>query len=134
MTTPTKWGSEILVPTTTTADQGGAQVVAFPNGRFLVVWNDTSQTGGDTSGSAIRGQYFNADGSKSGSEFLINEYTAGDQRVPSVAVLPDGRVMVTWQSQSFSGDQDGAIIGSSLEGNNGDFLINTTTSGIQSSP
>ena len=40
--------------------------MALKNGSFLSVWEDMSQTGEDTSVSGIRGQMFNADGTKKG--------------------------------------------------------------------
>jgi Ca2+-binding RTX toxin-like protein len=131
MTTPTKWGAEILVPTTNTARQYGAKTAAFPDGRFIVVWTDESRTGGDTSDSATRGQFFNADGSKSGSEFLINDITAGAQNSVTVATTPEGRVLLTYTTQSFPGEADIGIVGSTLDAQNGEFLINTTTAGAQ---
>ncbi|WP_370039932.1 hypothetical protein, partial [Corallococcus sp. AB045] len=62
------------------------------------VWEDLSGTGGDTSGRAIRGQLFKADGSPKGGELLINTTTAGDQMNPELAVLDDDRFAVTWES------------------------------------
>lgn len=49
-------GSEITVNTTTTGDQIDPSVAALPDGRVAVSWTDYSQTGGDTSSSAIRMQ------------------------------------------------------------------------------
>jgi Ca2+-binding RTX toxin-like protein len=134
MTTPTKWGAEILVPTTNTARQYGAKSAAFPDGRFIVVWTDESRTGGDTSDTAVRGQFFNADGSKSGGEFLINDITAGAQDSVTVATTPEGRILLAWKAQNFPGDADHAIAGSTLDAQNGEFLINSTTAGNQLSP
>jgi hypothetical protein len=70
-----KAGGEFLVNTTTTGDQYGSAVTALGDGRFVVTWTDDSATGGDTSGGAVRGQIFNADGGKAGGEFLVNTTT-----------------------------------------------------------
>ena len=68
----TKWGNESLVNTTTAGNQTDAAVTGLANGRFVVTWTDDSHVGSDTSGTAIRGQIFNADGSKAGGEFQVN--------------------------------------------------------------
>ena len=93
-------GSAFLVNTTTTRDQDFPVVTALPDGRFVVAWDDDSRTGGDTLGSAIRAQVFNADGSKSGSEQLVNSSTTNDQVTPAIATLSDGRFVVTWTTNS----------------------------------
>jgi Ca2+-binding RTX toxin-like protein len=135
MTTPIKWGSDFLVPTTSSGDQYDPSIVGLADGRFLVVWTDLSKTGGDTSASAVRGQIFNADGSKSGGELLINHATAGDQNEAAVVALPDGRFFTTWQTAGSPADtSEKGIAGAISDAIGGEFLVNTTTSNIQSSP
>ena len=51
-----KTGGEILVNTTTSADQGFSSLAALTDGRVIVTWTDWSGSGGDTSGLAIRSQ------------------------------------------------------------------------------
>ncbi len=51
-----KIGGEFVVNTTTTGNQSAPSVSALPDGRVVVTWTDASQSGGDTSGSAIRMQ------------------------------------------------------------------------------
>lgn len=97
----TKFGTEFLVNTTTLNDQTQPAVTALQNGRFIMTWTDNSQTGSDQSGSAIRAQVFNADGSKLGDEFVANTTTAGDQRLPSITTLVDGRVAIAWADGNF---------------------------------
>src|SRR5829696_1334384 len=63
-----KFGAEFLVNTTTAAAQADPEVTAVAGGGFAVVWMDGSQTGGDTSGAAIRGQIFGSDGTRFGGE------------------------------------------------------------------
>jgi hypothetical protein len=86
-----------------TDDQFESAVTALSDGRFVVTWSDNSQSGGDTSGDAIRGQIFNADGSKRGGEFLVNTTTDNDQYGSAVTALSDGRFVVTWSDFSQSG-------------------------------
>ena len=77
MTTPLFDRPEFLINTTTANNQSEPTITALPDGRFVVVWRDDSFTGGDISGTAIRGQVFAANGAPAGSEFLINTTTLG---------------------------------------------------------
>jgi len=140
MSTPVPSGSEFPVNTTTTATQLEPAITSLPNGRFVTVWFDASQTGGDTDGSAIRGQVFNADGSKRGEEFLVNTTTQGDQRQPSIEAFPDGRFVVVWNDQSETGGDTsadairGQIFDAEGAKSGEQFLVNTTTTSTQSFP
>jgi serralysin len=51
-----KTGGEILVNTTTASDQFKVALTALADGRVVVTWTDASQSGGDTSGFAVRAQ------------------------------------------------------------------------------
>jgi hypothetical protein len=140
MTTPLRFGSEFLVNTTTSNVQDGPTLTALGNGRFVVAWNDFSQTGGDADNFAIRGQVFNADGSKAGGEFLVNTTTANGQFSASIAALDDGRFAVTWVDQSATGaDMSGFAVRAQLFNPNGtksggEFVVNTTTPNNQLDP
>ena len=103
-----KSGAEFLVNTTTTESQNSPSITALADGRFVVVFHDGSHSSDDSSGLAIRAQVFNADGTKSGSEFLVNTTTDGDQSDPSISVLADGRFAVTWTDGSGSPDDSSA--------------------------
>src|SRR5262249_3585380 len=111
---------------------------ALADGGFVVVWQDNSQTGADTSGWAVRGQGFNADGGKLGGEVLVNTTTASDQFFPTVATLNDGHVVGALEdhrsgifidsdvrAQLF--DADGSKIG-------GEFVVKIDTGGWYVSP
>jgi len=131
-------GSEFLINTATLNDQYQPTITALPDGRFVVAWTDASQTGGDTSGTAIRGQVFAANGAPSGPEFLINTTTASFQIEPTITALPDGRFVVAWTDGSQTGgDTSGSAIRGQVFATNGapsgpEFLINTTTANGQS--
>src|SRR5262245_59311816 len=101
MTDPVTWGSEFLVNTTTAGDQLASSVTTLADGRFVVVWQDYNIGGGDLSGSAVRAQIFNADGSPAGGEFLVNTTTENYQFGPSVTALPDGRFLVAWTNETY---------------------------------
>jgi hypothetical protein len=96
MTESVKWGPEFLVNSTTVRSQSGSAITTLADGRFVVIWHDYSNTGGDQSYSAVRAQTFNADGSPSGDEFLVNTTTEGTQMPGAVTALPDGRFVAVW--------------------------------------
>src|SRR5262245_53310220 len=89
-------GTEFLVNTTTLRTQENAEVVGLSDGRFVVVWQDYSGTGGDHLSYDVRGQVFNADGSKAGDEIFVNTTTVGEQYYPTIAALTDGGFAVAW--------------------------------------
>ena len=140
MTTPFKWGAEFLVNTSTTGEQSAPTITALADGRFVVSWQDSSLTGGDTSGFAIRAQVFNADGAPFGAEFLVNTTTTGDQFAPAITALADGRFVVCWTDGSQSaGDLTGFDVRAQVFNADGstlgaEFLVNTATDLRQSDP
>jgi RTX calcium-binding nonapeptide repeat (4 copies) len=140
MSTPVKFGTEFLVNTITASFQESPSVTALADGRFVVSWTDFSATGGDTSSSAVRAQVFNADGSKSGTEFLVNTTTSSNQDTPSITALADGRFVVVWEDSSVSGgDTSSTAVRAQVFNANGgkigsEFLVNTTTSSAQDTP
>lgn len=99
---------EILINTTTNSTQSSSEVTALADGGFMVVWQDSSQTGGDTSSLAIRGQRYDESFNRVGSEFLINQATNSAQSLPDVTVLTDGRLVVVWQDLSGGFDPSGS--------------------------
>jgi hypothetical protein len=99
-------GTDTLVNTNTADGQISPRVVALAGGKYMVIWVGSVilpvvQTGGTIApayaNADIRAQIFNADGSPSGGEFIINTTTAGGQLRPTVAQLSNGNVLVTWQ-------------------------------------
>jgi hypothetical protein len=73
MPTPSFFGFELHVNSSTAGGQLKPSVTALANGKFVVVWEDFSHAAGDTDLNAVRGQLFNADGSPAGGEFLVNQ-------------------------------------------------------------
>ncbi|HEX2544561.1 MAG TPA: hypothetical protein VHL79_06770, partial [Ramlibacter sp.] len=88
-----------LVNTTTAGDQRKPQVSPYGDNNFVVVWEDLSATGGDTSGNALRAQRFDASGQRLGTELLVNTTTAGDQTDAVVAPTGTG-FAVAWVDRS----------------------------------
>jgi Ca2+-binding RTX toxin-like protein len=139
-------GSASGLPFVVNTEMAGPQlspvVTAMPGGRFVVSWTDYSgqftQTG-DTSGTAIHAQMFDADGSKAGSEILVNTTTPDEQSESSIVALANGNFVITWTDYSPSDTGlDSAVRaqlfdadGNKLGGENGEILVNTTTYYVQ---
>jgi hypothetical protein len=97
-------GSEFRVNTTTTAPQTSPSVALDADGDFIVTWSSNGQDG---SGYGVYAQRYNAAGVAQGTEFLVNTFTANNQRFPSAAIDSSGDFVVTWQSNG----QDGSSYG-----------------------
>jgi hypothetical protein len=111
---PTPAGPEIVVNSYLPDDQRTAAVAVAPDDAYVAVWTSTAaqfpdDSPQDGSGAGVFGQLFDASGQPLGTEFRINETTAGDQDHPAVARNADGFVVV-WRSQ-VSPDDTGRIFG-----------------------
>jgi Ca2+-binding RTX toxin-like protein len=93
-----KIGGEILVNAAFLGQQSDAAVSALPDGGFVIAWRDRQSAEDDSNGSAIRAQLFNVDGTARGDAFLVNSLTSGEQLDVSIAVLADGRFVISWTS------------------------------------
>jgi hypothetical protein len=127
-----KSGGEFLVNTITEASQDQPTITVLADGRFVVAWTDFSKTGGDTNHEAVRGQVFNADGTKSGGEFLVNTKTAHAQYDPTITGLADGRFVVAWTDRSKTLGDTGQAVHAQVFNADGtksgdEFLVNTKT-------
>lgn len=116
-------GDQFVVNSVFTNDQNHPQMVALPQGGFLALWTDSSGSGGDTDGTAIRARVFSADGIAKGDDILINTGTAGDQLMPRVVALQNGRIFVAWEDKSGADSNlkgqilnaDGSVFGHELD-------------------
>src|SRR5690349_870049 len=95
-----KIGGEFLVNSATANLQGTATVATLPSGRFVITWIDGSFEGGDSSSFSIKGQLFEADGTRVGGEFLVNSVTDNGQQAPTVSELAGGGFVVAWMDPS----------------------------------
>lgn len=95
-------GPEFRVNTTTSGPQRIGGLAMSVNGEFLVSWGDDfSLSSGQPEISGIRGQFFNTDGSASGSEFVVAASSSGYFLGADVlAARPDGGFVVVWGDQS----------------------------------
>lgn len=140
MAAPIKWGSEFRINTTTLNQQFDSSVTALNNGRFVVTWTDNSELGSDTSSDAVKAQIFNANGSKSGTEFQVNTAELGSQLWSTTTTLADGRFVVAWSDASqsdvdFTGEAIRAqIFNPDGTASGGEFVVNATTPSGQTQP
>ncbi|MBZ0122856.1 MAG: hypothetical protein K8F31_03125, partial [Roseovarius sp.] len=93
-------GGEFLVNATTAENQNDPQITALAGGGFVITWRDWSQSGGDTSQSAVRAQVYAADGTPVGGEMLVNTTTTGVQADPQITSLAGGGFVITWSDAS----------------------------------
>jgi hypothetical protein len=87
-------GNEVLVNTTTRNHQLHSDNASAANGLSVVVWED----GYSSTDHDIRAQMYNADGSKRGSEIVV-ENSAWYDSDPSVAIDATGNFVVAWSQQ-----------------------------------
>ena len=133
-------GSETLVNSSTSYSQFAPTVTGLSNGGFAITWTDDSGEGGDDDGTSIKAQLFAADGSKVGSEFLVNTETGGSQDNATITGLANGGFVVTWEDLSGTlGDGDATSVKAQIfaaDGSKvgGEFLVNTATVSDQLKP
>ena len=129
-----KLGDELQVNTYINESQASPEVAALADGGFVITWHSLGQDGSDR---GIYGQRYDSIGNPVGNEFQINTYISGSQSNPSVAGLPNGGFVVAWESNGQDGSNSGIYAqrydsNGNLAGN--EFLVNTTTSGLQKLP
>ncbi len=89
-------GEEFLVNTTVARTQTEPDVAVSESGRFVVVWN--SWTPSDDRDVFMR--VYSADGVPATGEIRVHTTTAFSQARPAVKFLPDGGIVVVWESWS----------------------------------
>lgn len=103
------------VNTYTDGDQVWPVVAANDSGRFVVVWHSTwiyeARTPQDGDRSGLFAQIFDASGERIGTEFRVNQTTAGNQTQPAVAMDEDGGFVVVWRSETGPDLQQARILG-----------------------
>ena len=125
-------GAEFLVNTFTTGDQYSAHVGRASDGRFVVSW--TSQ---DVDGSShgIAARRFDASGNPIGSEFVVNTYTTGYQRLGHLAVEGNGDFVAVWGDYNNRDGSGSAIFGQRYDTAGApvgtEFRLNQITAGDQ---
>jgi Ca2+-binding RTX toxin-like protein len=102
--------ADTLANTSTPSAQFDPSIAAGPNGKFVVAWSDSSGTAPDFNNRAVRFQIFNEDGTKSGVEKIANTTFPLSQDEPSITVLANGNIVVTWTSEIVSASSTTDII------------------------
>jgi flagellin-like hook-associated protein FlgL len=114
----------------TAGNQDFPRVTSLSDGGFAIVWTDSS--GADGAGDGVYAKRYDANGTATGAEFLVNTTTVGGQNEPDIAGLPGGGFAVTWHEAATDDiyvqlyDSSGAKSGS-------EFQVNTN-SGTQNNP
>ncbi len=131
-------GDEFQANTYTTGSQGGTGPFSFgvdvaDDGRFVVVWDDTTQNDNFL---AIYGQRYDSAGMRVGGEFQVKKSLYQSEDHPDVGMDNGGNFVVVWES-----NDDGSASGiggqqfSSTGARIGDeFEVNSTTGNIQRHP
>ena len=89
---------DVLVSDATKELQVNPIVTTLMGGNVVIVYTSLNQYA-PTSMKDVYGQMFTPQGAKVGSEFLVNQFTAYNQRTPSVAALANGGFVVVWISE-----------------------------------
>lgn len=112
-----KVGAELLVNTATLNWQQDPRVTTLADGNFVVTWTDgwdffsyadhpgsegVGGASGDKQGKAIKAQMFKSDGTRLGSELLVNTETKSSQTAQKLTPTADGGFVVTWEDWSLS--------------------------------
>ena len=90
-----KAGSEFFFNTSTAGSQFDPCITALSDGRFLITFTDDNGTSTDV----VRGQIFDADGTKSGTEFLVGAGGVAGASYSATAPLAAGGFAVTWTAR-----------------------------------
>ncbi len=120
-------GGEFLVNTHIDGLQTNPSIAALNDGGFVVSWTSDGQDG---DGFGVYAQRYNANGIAQGNEFRVNTYITSEQSTPTIAVLNDGRFVVSWTS--YGQDGSGYGIYAQRYDSNGltqgsEFRVNSTT-------
>jgi hypothetical protein len=124
----TPLSGEFQVNVTAANDQRYPVVSTVSDGRFVVVWEDSTRDGNRY---GIFGRRYDAAGNPLSGEFQINVYTTDHQHTPTVAAFGNGSFVAAWYSQDQLMPFPNQDVFSRQYGSTGvpgpEFLINTFT-------
>ncbi len=125
---------EIAVNTYVTSTQEDSAIAGLAGGGFVVTW---ASSGGDGTDYGISAQRFAADGTKLGTEFVVNTTTTSAQTEPAIAALSGGGFVIVWTDYTADGsgygvyaqryDASGVALG-------GEFMVHQLTESTQYQP
>ncbi len=133
----TPHGGEFRVNTNTSGNQATPSIAALDDGSSVIVWFDESGTLGDSSGSSIKGQRYDASGAAVGGEFLVNTQTTNNQVRPTITAVNGGGFVVGWTDASGVSDGSFSSVNAQIFNAAGnkvgtELLVNTQTVSTQS--
>ncbi|MEO1370110.1 MAG: SdrD B-like domain-containing protein, partial [Acidobacteriota bacterium] len=91
--------TEFQVNTVTEGDQDSPHVSLLESGEAMIVWIEQT----DDDNESLHGAYFEADGTRSGDDFVIREDTSSFLRGVQVDGGGEGHFVVTWSSSETTG-------------------------------
>ncbi len=141
-------GGEFLVNSAVESNQEQPTITGLADGGFVVSWTDGSHgvggAGGDSSGTAIKAQVYDAAGARVGGEFLVNSAVESYQQFPTITGLANGGFVVSWTDYSqgnggAGGDSSGWAIKAQIYDAasarvGSEFLVNSAVESYQYDP
>jgi Ca2+-binding RTX toxin-like protein len=126
-------GPDFIINNTTNSSQANTKIAALSDGRFVVAWHSNESTAGIDLD--IRARIYNANGTASGPDTIINSATIGTQAQVDIAALPNNRFAVTW----FSRDVAVNTVRTRIFDSNGtasgpDIIVHSTSANDQIDP
>jgi Ca2+-binding RTX toxin-like protein len=108
-----KVGTEFVLTESRPGDKYVSHVEALAGGGFVASWYsfaaETDQNGNLSQG--MRAQLFDSLGNKVGDPFSLNPTIPGDQRLGTVAALPNGGFVAAWNDDGEQGQHTGVYTG-----------------------
>ena len=101
-------GGEVRVNTTTAGDQRHPSIAMDGAGNIVVAWTSFGEAGDDAAVGNVYRQAFDVTGTAVGTPLRVNTTSAGDQRIPAVAMNVYGDAVVVWSGNG-SGDTAGVF-------------------------
>ncbi|RZJ63875.1 MAG: hypothetical protein EOO45_19920, partial [Flavobacterium sp.] len=130
-------GSEFQVNTYTTGSQRWNTSAMDTAGNFIIAWNGPGITDDTNTNGGIFYKKYNASGTVTIAETMVNTYTTSTQQYPSAAMDTAGNYVITWTSSG----QDGSDYGIYAQRYNtagtkqgSEFRVNTYTNDEQGNP
>jgi hypothetical protein len=124
-------GGEFRVNTYTTGSQSFPEVALSADGRFVVAWESV---GADGYGAGIAARLYDSSGMPVGDEFLVNDYTTGEQRSAKPTMDRRGNFVVSWSGPFQDGSDSGVFaraFAASGTPQGDEFQLNSFTPGNQ---
>ncbi len=87
--------AEFTVQASSTGLVSTPSVAMDASGDFVITWETYTQ---NDSGFDIRAARYNAEGVRQGNDFVVNSFTTGYQRNPSIAIDAAGDFVIAWMS------------------------------------